>query len=87
MPILDVKKLNEKQLNSLAKLYDGLEREARNIGGASRREELEKLKPKIYEIDRAVAAILGIEDEDVKKVQTQVDLMVERRVSVTKRTA
>jgi len=86
MPIPDVRKLNNKQLSSLAKLFDELEREARKIGGASRREEIEKLKPKIYEIDRAIAKILGIKDKDVKAVQTQVDLMVERRVSVAKKT-
>jgi len=84
MPILDVKKLNDKQLNLLVKLFDALEREARKIGGASGREELEKLKPKIYEIDRAVASILGIKDEDVKNVEAQVDLMVERRVGPAK---
>lgn len=85
MPVLDVRKLNNKQLNSLAKLFDKLEHEARKIGGASRREEIEKLKPKIYEIDRAVASLLSIKDEDVKNVQAQVDLMVERRVSVAKK--
>jgi hypothetical protein len=84
MPILDVQKLSDKQLNSLAKLFDELEREARKIGGASTKEQIEKLKPKIYEIDRAVAEILGIKDEDVKNVQRQVDTMVERRVSVAR---
>lgn len=86
MPILDVRKLNDKQLSSLSKLFDDLERQTRKIGGASRKEEIEKLKPKIYEIDRAVSALLGIKDEDVKKVEAQVDLMVERRVSVAKKT-
>jgi len=85
MPILDVRKLSEKQLNSLAKLFDELERETRKMGGASTREQIEKLKPKIYEIDRAVAAILGIKDEYVKNVEAQVDLMVERRVSAAKK--
>lgn len=84
MPILDIRKLNDRQLSSLAKLFDELERETRKIGGASRREEIEKLKPKIDEIDRAVAVLLGIKDEDVKNVEAQVDLMVERRVSVAK---
>lgn len=65
-------------------VLDKYEREARKIGGASRREEIEKLKPRIYEIDHAVAALLGIEDEDVKAVEAQVDLMVERRVGVAK---
>ncbi|MBA7653336.1 hypothetical protein ES703_61184 [subsurface metagenome] len=85
MPVLDVRKLNDKQLSLLAKLFDELEREARKIGGASRREEIEKLKPKIYEINRTVAGLLGIKDEDVKNVEAQVDLMVERRVSVARR--
>jgi hypothetical protein len=84
MPILDVRKLNDRQLNSLAKLFDELEHEARKIGGASGRQEMEKLKPKIYEIDRAVAAILGIKKEDVEKVGDLVDLMVERRTNVAR---
>ncbi|MEM2619627.1 MAG: N-6 DNA methylase, partial [Candidatus Hadarchaeales archaeon] len=86
MPILDVRKLNDKQLNSLAKLFDELELEARKIGGASTKEQIEQLKPKIYEIDRAIAKILDLKDEDVKKVEAQVDLMVERRVSAAKGT-
>ncbi len=85
MPILDIRKLNDEQLNTLAKLFDELERKAREIGGASSREQIEKLKPKIYEIDRAAAAILGIKDEDVENVQKQVELMVERRVSGAER--
>jgi len=32
-----------------------------------------------------VATLLGIRDEDVEKVEAQVDLMVERRVSAAKR--
>jgi type I restriction-modification system DNA methylase subunit len=85
IPVLDVRKLSKKQLNALAKLFDKLEREARKIGGVSSKKELEKLKPQIYEIDRAVAAILDIKDEDVKALEAQVDLMVERRVSVARK--
>jgi hypothetical protein len=85
IPVLDIRKLSTKQLKQLASLFDELERKAREIGGTSREEEIEKLKPKIYEIDRAVAALLGIKDEDVKNVEAQVDLMVERRVSVARR--
>ena len=65
----------------LAKLFDELEYKARRIGGASTKEQIEQLKPKIYEIDRAVAKILGLSEEDVRNVEAQVDLMVERRVS------
>jgi type I restriction-modification system DNA methylase subunit len=84
MPVLDVRRLNSTQLNLLARLFEELESEARKIGGASTREQIEKLKPKIYEIDRAVAAILGIKEEDVRNMQKQVDLMVERRVSAAR---
>jgi hypothetical protein len=85
MPILDVRKLNKKQLSSLAKLFGELERETRRIGGASHREEIEKLKPKIYKIDRAIAALLDIPVKDVKNVEAQVNLMVERRVGAAKK--
>jgi hypothetical protein len=85
MPVPDVRKLNDKQLSPLTRLFDGLERGAREIGGASGREHVEKLKPKIYEIDRAVATLLGVKDEDVKNVEDHVDLMVERRVSAAKK--
>jgi len=85
IPVLDVRKLSAKQLKKLANLFGELEHKARNVGGTSREEEIEKLKPKIHEIDHAVAEILGIRDEDVKNVEAQVDLMVERRVSVAKR--
>lgn len=84
-PVIDVRKLGNKQLSSLGKLFDELEHETRKIDGASTKEQLEKLKPKIYEIDRAVAEILGISGEDVKNVQKQVDLMVKRRVSAAKK--
>ena len=84
MPSLDVRKLTDGQLSSLAKLFDELEREARKIGGASTKEQIEKLKLKIHEIDRAVAEILGVKKEDVRDVQRKVDLMVERRVSAAK---
>jgi len=85
IPVLDVRKLSTQQIKQLAHLYNELEHEARKIGGTSRRWEIEKLKPKIYEIDRAVAVLLGIKDEDVKNVENQVDLMVERRVSAAKK--
>lgn len=40
---------------------------------------------RLAEIALAVAALLGIKGEDVKSVEDQVDLMVERRVSVARR--
>lgn len=62
-----------------------MEREARKIDGASIRKQIEKLKPKTYNIDRVVAEILSIKDVDVENIQKQVKLMVERRASAANR--
>ena len=82
MPVLDVRKLTNEQLDTLAKLFDELEEEARKIGGASEKEHIDKLKPKIYKIDEAIGDILGLSADDVKIVQSQVEEMVRRRVGV-----
>jgi hypothetical protein len=71
MPILDIRKLSDKQIAKLAPLFDKLESEARRIGGASEREQLEKLKPVIYEIDRVLAELLNIPEDVVKLVEDQ----------------
>lgn len=83
LPLLDVRKLSDEQLSLLAKLFDELEQEARRIGGHQKEENIEKLKPKIYEIDRAIAELLDLKDADVRNVQAQVDLMIKRRVSAS----
>jgi type I restriction-modification system DNA methylase subunit len=84
MPVLDVRRLSNQQLESLASLFDKLEAEARRIGGASEREQVELLKPAINEIDRAVAEILGMPEAMVELVQKQVDMLIERRVAGSK---
>jgi hypothetical protein len=80
LPLLNIRKLSDQQLTLLAQLFDDLEQNARKIGGASTKEQIEKLKPKIYEIDRAIAKILGLKEEEVKALEAQVDMLVERRV-------
>jgi len=84
MPVLDVRRLSNQQLEALASLFDKLEAEARRIGGASEREQVELLKPAINEIDRAVAEILGMPEATVELVQKQVDMLIERRVAGSK---
>jgi type I restriction-modification system DNA methylase subunit len=84
MPILDVRKLPDGLVAELASLFDRLEAEARRIGGASEKEQLEKLKPIIYEIDRTLAKLLDIPEEAVKIFEEQVDMLVERRVAGSK---
>jgi len=84
MPILDVRRLSDEQIKALAVKFNRLESEARRIGGASEREQLEKLKPVIYEVDRALAEILDIPEDIVKLVEDQVDMLVERRIAGSK---
>ena len=61
--------------------FDELRSEARRIGGASEKEQIEKLKPTIYEVDRAVAGILGLSEDVVRLLENRVDILVERRVA------
>jgi type I restriction-modification system DNA methylase subunit len=84
MPILDVRKLPNELVTELASLFDRLEAEARRIGGASRKEDLEKLKPVIQEVDRALAKLLDMPEDVVKSVEDQVDMLVERRIAGSK---
>jgi hypothetical protein len=84
MPIIDVRKLSEDQTEVLAKKFDELEEEARKIGGASEKEQIEKLKPKIYEIDFEIGKILGIKEDQVKRIQENVEEMIKRRITGSK---
>ncbi|MFN3804484.1 MAG: class I SAM-dependent DNA methyltransferase [Pyrobaculum sp.] len=85
MPILDVRRLDRQWLEKLARLFDELEAEARKIGGASEREQLEKLKPAIYRIDDVIAEMLNISREEVERIQKEVEQLIERRVSRKKK--
>jgi type I restriction-modification system DNA methylase subunit len=80
MPILDVRKLSDEQIAKLAQLFENLEFEARRIGGASEKEQLEKLKLLIYEIDRTLAKLLNVPEDVLKSIEEQVDIFIERRV-------
>jgi len=84
MPILDIRRLSEDQVKALSESFEKLENEARKIGGASEKEQIDRLKPIIYEIDNVVAKILGLPDVMVKSVQMQVDMLVERRIAGSK---
>jgi len=87
MPIIDVRKLLDEQVKVLARKFDELEAEARKIGGASEREKIEKLKPKIYEIDVEVGKILDVPEDVIRQVQESVELLIKRRVSGAKESA
>lgn len=44
------------------------------------KEQIEKLKPKIYEIDHIIGEILSLKPEDVEDMQKTVEDLVERRI-------
>ena len=87
MPIIDVRKLSNKHVKVLAEKFDELETEARRIGGASEKEHIEKLKPKIYEIDVEVGRILDVPEDIIRQVQESVEALIERRISSAKEIA
>ena len=84
MPILDVWRLNNKHLELLASKFDELEAETRRIDGASDKEQIKRLKTKIYEIDSIIGKIIGLSEEDIKAIQAIVKELIERRVLATR---
>jgi len=81
MPVLDPRKLSDEEVRRLADLFDKLEAKAREIGGATEREQIVELKPIIHEIDREIGKILGLSDLDVYGIQNAVDQLIERRIA------
>ncbi|MEM0473042.1 MAG: hypothetical protein QXX84_09115, partial [Sulfolobales archaeon] len=81
MPILDVRKLGENDLKLLASLFDELEAEARKLGGADKRENIERLwDTVITNIDVQVARILGLPMEMADAAKALSKTMMERRL-------
>jgi len=80
MPVLDPRKLSDEEVERLSTLFDRLESKAREIGGATKREQIEELKPVIHEIDREIGNILGLSDLDIYEIQNTVDQLIERRI-------
>ncbi|MEM4847365.1 MAG: N-6 DNA methylase [Thermosphaera sp.] len=82
MPVLDVRRLSENDLKLLASLFDELEAEARKLGGADKRENIEKLwDTEIKKIDEEVARILGLPREMTDAAIALSKTMMERRLA------
>ncbi|MEM4959318.1 MAG: N-6 DNA methylase [Nanopusillaceae archaeon] len=82
MPILDVRRLSQNDLKLLASLFDDLEAEARKLGGADKRENIEKLwNTVIKRIDEEVAKILGLPREMADVAKALSKIMMERRLA------
>jgi type I restriction-modification system DNA methylase subunit len=84
MPVLDVRKLTDEQVVHLAGLFDKLESTTRSIGGAVKKEQVEKILPVIKEIDNFVGNLLGLPQDIIRFVQETVVELIERRQAGTK---
>ncbi|MEM3715871.1 MAG: hypothetical protein QW145_01775 [Candidatus Bathyarchaeia archaeon] len=81
LPILNVRTLSQGDIELLASLFDGLETEARRLGGADTAENIEKLWDTVIEkIDVEVARILGLPRELAKTAKMMAKMMMKRRL-------
>jgi type I restriction-modification system DNA methylase subunit len=85
IPVIDVRELDDTYLNKLASLFDKLEKEARRLGDAAKKENVEKLWDSIIlEIDNVVEEILKL-PSGVGSIAKNIAMeMMERRVARTK---
>ncbi|MEM3104281.1 MAG: N-6 DNA methylase [Candidatus Bathyarchaeia archaeon] len=82
IPVIDVNSLNKNDLESLSNLFEKLERKARELGGADKRENVEKLwNSVIAEIDEEVARILQLPKKLARDSKILAKTMMERRLS------
>jgi len=84
MPVLDVMKLNHQQITRLSELFDKLENASRLFGGAVKKEQVDRIRPVIMEIDSVVGDLLGLSEGEVKQVQETVTMLVKRRLAGVK---
>jgi hypothetical protein len=81
IPILDVRKLYEKDVDVLASLFDELEAEARKLGGADTAENIEKLWDTVIDkIDVEITRILKLPKELAKTAKIMAKTMMKRRL-------
>ena len=82
MPIIDVRSLDERTIDELASLFDKLDEESRRLGGADKRENVEKLwGGVISEIDEKVCEILNISPMLASAAKALSHMMMERRLA------
>jgi len=77
---LDVRKLDEKDVDVLVSLFDELEAEARRLGGADTAENIEKLWDTVIDkIDVEITRILKLPKELAKTAKIMAKTMMKRR--------
>jgi type I restriction-modification system DNA methylase subunit len=80
IPILDTSTLTQKEINSLAILFDELEDSARRIG-SSVGKKISNLQFVIDKIDLQVCKILGLSESNVSLIRKDLDQLIQRRLS------
>lgn len=83
IPVLNVKKLNKKDVEELAQLFDKLESAARASTQENKMDMFKELKSRFSEIDKKIAEILGLEI-DTNWLWNIAWEMMERRVKGAK---
>jgi len=83
LPILNVEKLSQKQVQNLEEQFLRLESVTRKIGGADTQENLKKLQVIIENIDTIVDQALGLEKGFAAGLRRVTQVLSERRVSRT----
>jgi methylase of polypeptide subunit release factors len=82
MPIINVHSLSQKDIESLAALFDKLDAEARKLGGADTKDSVIELWDSIIaEIDRKIAQILQLPEYLPDAARTLAKIMMERRLT------
>jgi hypothetical protein len=80
--VFNPNKLSKDEVDRLASLFDELEAEARKLGGADTRNNLNKLEEKVInKIDLEIARILGFPKNVAEKVRLLAKTMMERRLA------
>lgn len=85
LPLLNVRKANKKDVKDLAHLFEKLESQSREVGGAETQDKLKKLGKVIEEIDGRIVKILGLDENLAKEVRELIDVLSERRISRARR--
>jgi len=81
MPIIDIYSLDEGNLKELARLFDELDFEARRVGGADKRDNIERLWDSVIaEIDYKVAEILCLPKSLADAARMLARIMMQRRL-------
>lgn len=82
LTVFNPSKLSKDEVDRLASLFDELEAEARKLGGADTRDNIDKLEEKVInKIDLEIARILGLPKNVAEKVRMLAKTMMERRLA------